>query len=108
MKCMVLLWWWHRGRRLPFRRGGQEADCRGFTIMEEARQRMGAMSFGVGTEIGIAAGSTRGKCGDAGGEAGDMRLPWEGSSVEQPHVASVLRLQGAPGLEPRAGSLPLV
>ena len=54
------------------------------------------------TETGMAAGSKQGK---GWGEAGDVHLLWEGSSIEQPHVASVLQLRGAPGLEPGAGSL---
>lgn len=46
------------------------------------------MSFWVRTETGMGAGSTWGKQWQ---EARDMRLPWDGSSNEQPRVASVLR-----------------
>lgn len=55
------------------------------------------MNFGVRTEMRMAAGSTWGK---RGREAENVQLPWEGSSAEQPHVASVLRLRGAAGSPP--------
>lgn len=89
-------------RRLPFGRGGLEADCYSFPNAREAGQGWGAMSPAVRTVM--AAGSMHEK---QWGEAGDLCFLWEGSSFEQPHMASVLQVRGVPGLEPEAGSPPL-